>query len=292
MGARDMDGSVNTHLEVMAGAPLETCHFPDFVQSPSEDAQLKPWTTRVWWLFIRHAPQSAEKQEITVKNGHMVRHREQNHKTCDRSSRRVHHKTSLEKCSERQHVFNRTCISEERENTYKVIQYNADRRGNVSNLWEKIHNSKGPVNDLNEKNLCDESSLHLDEWPWTVLSLKIMGVRQINVLRVNGSHPKDVDKYKADVDKYKADVDKYKADVDKYKADVDKYKADVDKYKADVDKYKADVDKYKADVDKYKTDLPMIERMGSTQCRFNKQKTCPPSVEEKNVILSSVGFWK
>ncbi|KAK6976150.1 hypothetical protein BgiMline_022560, partial [Biomphalaria glabrata] len=107
-------------------APLETCHFPDFVQSLSEDGQLKPWSTRVWWLFIRHVPQSAEKQDIIIKNGHLTRFREVKDKSCERTSQRIHHKARVEKCSERLHVFNRTCISEERENTFKVIQYNAD----------------------------------------------------------------------------------------------------------------------------------------------------------------------
>ncbi|KAK6976149.1 hypothetical protein BgiMline_022559, partial [Biomphalaria glabrata] len=35
------------------------------------------------------------------------------------------------------------------------------RSDNVVQVFE------GPLNDLNEKNLCDESGLHLDEWPWT-----------------------------------------------------------------------------------------------------------------------------
>ncbi|XP_059165005.1 uncharacterized protein LOC131947740 [Physella acuta] len=127
----------------------------------------------MWWLHIRHVPKLAEKQDIFVQGNHMWRYRELNFQTCERSPRRVSHKSSFGQCSDRQHVYNRTCISEEKNNAYRVIQYNSDgthrftcmkfinRSENVVQVYE------GPLSDLNDKDLCDEVGFHLQEWPWT-----------------------------------------------------------------------------------------------------------------------------
>ncbi|CAG5120558.1 unnamed protein product, partial [Candidula unifasciata] len=104
----------------------ETCRFPEFLQSYPTEGPIKPWTSRMWWLYLRHAPKWAEKQDIYVKNGQIWRYRENNLQECENSHKKVYHKTNFGGCSERQLVYNRTCIHEAGFNTFRIIEYNAD----------------------------------------------------------------------------------------------------------------------------------------------------------------------
>ncbi|GFN91487.1 hypothetical protein PoB_001799300 [Plakobranchus ocellatus] len=151
----------------------ETCHFPMFLQSSQRDGVLKPWSANVWWLYLRHAPKWEEKQEIVVKNGHIWRTREHNRRTCERSVRRAFRKTSFSRCTDRQMVHNRTCISEEGRHTYRVIHYGPDSTHRFTCMkFEKRSNNvvqvyEGPLSNTNDPDLCDPKGLRLEEWPWT-----------------------------------------------------------------------------------------------------------------------------
>ncbi|XP_025086261.1 uncharacterized protein LOC112559332 isoform X2 [Pomacea canaliculata] len=150
-----------------------TCEFPDYLQSPDKDGELLPWNTWMWWLYLRHTPKWSEKQEVYVKGSHMWRHRDRhNLKSCDRSPRRVYSATTFGDCTERELVYNRTCITEHTSGKFRVIQYNADRThrftcmkfvrrsDNVVQVYE------GPLSESNDEDLCDDDKMSLDEWPW------------------------------------------------------------------------------------------------------------------------------
>ncbi|XP_041357726.1 uncharacterized protein LOC121374688 [Gigantopelta aegis] len=103
-----------------------SCIFPEFLQSPSEDGSLKPWSTRMWWLNLRHVPKWVEKQDVFIEGAWVWRHRDNNLKSCDRVARKVYYKSSFGHCSERRLVYNRTCLASEGYNKFRVVQYDTD----------------------------------------------------------------------------------------------------------------------------------------------------------------------
>ncbi|XP_046559965.1 uncharacterized protein LOC124268948 [Haliotis rubra] len=148
-----------------------TCVFPEFLQSPSEDGSLKPWSTRMWWLNLRHLPRWVEKQDVFIDGPWLWRHRDIL-KNCDRVTRRAYRKTSFGQCSQRQLVYNRTCLAAKGFNKFQVVQYGPDRTPKFA-CMKFLRRSENVVQVLesapretNDAGLCDESNLKLDEWPW------------------------------------------------------------------------------------------------------------------------------
>ncbi|XP_036360362.1 uncharacterized protein LOC115213946 isoform X3 [Octopus sinensis] len=156
------------------------CQFPDYLQSPSYDAKLKPWGTRMWWLNGRgQPPKWVERQEVYVSGGVIWRYKEFPTKRCEGL---IKHR--LWECPDsREMLYNRTCLMKERSDTYRVIEHypvrshspNAipkftcmkflQRTKNVVQVFER------PPTDTNAPDLCDEKYLRLDDWPW-VASIK------------------------------------------------------------------------------------------------------------------------
>ncbi|KAL8582274.1 hypothetical protein ACOMHN_037031 [Nucella lapillus] len=107
-----------------------TCEFPAFLQSPQKNGVLHPWNTRRWWLHLRHQPKWAEKQHIFVQGSYMWRRRDLSLKSCHKAQRRRSFALSTpdpSRCTERQLVYNRTCVSGEVNGKFRVLQYNSDR---------------------------------------------------------------------------------------------------------------------------------------------------------------------
>ncbi|KAL3881071.1 hypothetical protein ACJMK2_033266 [Sinanodonta woodiana] len=83
----------------------------------------------MWWLSLRNSPKLKEKQEIFVQRSQLWCQRQVNRIPCDESTRRINNRatSSIEKCSEKFLLYNRTCLIEEPLNKYRVIQYGASR---------------------------------------------------------------------------------------------------------------------------------------------------------------------
>ncbi|KAK7473853.1 hypothetical protein BaRGS_00034904, partial [Batillaria attramentaria] len=153
-----------------------TCKFPDFLQSVEKEGELKPWSTRLWWLHLRHVPKWAEKQEVYVRGSYLWRYRYKNPKKCDRNPRRVYSITSMGQhspCpSDRELSYNMTCIEVQGYSKYRVIQYNADRTHRFTCLKfirrseNVVQVFEGPKSESNDDDLCDDDNLTLEEWPW------------------------------------------------------------------------------------------------------------------------------
>ncbi|CAI9725185.1 Hypothetical predicted protein [Octopus vulgaris] len=96
------------------------CQFPDYLQSPSYDAKLKPWGTRMWWLNGRgQPPKWVERQEVYVSGGVIWRYKEFPTKRCEGL---IKHR--LWECPDsREMLYNRTCLMKERSDTYRVIEH-------------------------------------------------------------------------------------------------------------------------------------------------------------------------
>lgn len=150
------------------------CQFPEYLQSPSYDAKLRPWGTRMWWLSGRgQPPKWVEKQEVYVSGGVIWRYKEFPTKKCDGFS-----KYRRWDCPDsREMLYNRTCLIKERADTFRVIEHYPvripkftcmkflRRTKNVVQVFERT------PTDTNTPDLCDEKHLNLDDWPW-VASVK------------------------------------------------------------------------------------------------------------------------
>lgn len=108
------------------------CIFPEYVQSPmDENGEPSPWHTKVWWLNLRHEPKLREMQEVYVHRSQMWSQRQNNRWSCEHQrTKRLSYRAISEMfggCSEKYLLYNRTCLGEERFNTFKVIQYGPSR---------------------------------------------------------------------------------------------------------------------------------------------------------------------
>ncbi|ESO88458.1 hypothetical protein LOTGIDRAFT_165586 [Lottia gigantea] len=169
-----MDWKIFITYVIIAIKGIESsCRFPAFLQTPSHLGETKPWNTETWWINLKHDVRWLQKQDIFIDGNNLWRHREHSMKRCDRVEKRsVYTKTSFGRCSERELVYNRTCLTNEGYNTYKIIQYNLDRTHKFTcmrfirrsdNLVQVL---EGPLSDTNDPDLCDEDGLVLEEWPW------------------------------------------------------------------------------------------------------------------------------
>ncbi|XP_060578249.1 uncharacterized protein LOC132735325 isoform X2 [Ruditapes philippinarum] len=152
------------------------CTFPEYIQSPiDESGSPMPWTTQVSLLNLRHEPKVRQMQEVFVHGSLIWSQSTKNRWPCDRKSRHVHYRATSGiqgSCSEKTNLHNRTCLTEERFDHFKVIEYGSEggpyflcvkfiqRSTNVVQIME------GKKSKFNDKNLCDERQLQLKEWPW------------------------------------------------------------------------------------------------------------------------------
>lgn len=89
-----------------------------------------PWHTKMRWLSLRNEPKLREMQEVYVLRSNIWSQRQNNRGPCDRKSRRVRNRATpgmFGSCSEKYLLYNRTCLTEERFNHFKVIQYGPGR---------------------------------------------------------------------------------------------------------------------------------------------------------------------
>ncbi|KAK6168340.1 hypothetical protein SNE40_020896 [Patella caerulea] len=149
-----------------------SCRFPSFLQPPIVTGETKPWNTETWWINLKHDVKWLQKQDIFIEGNSLWRHRERNMKRCDRLGRSVYSKSSFGRCSERELVYNRTCLTSEGYNTFRIIQYNLDRTHKFTCMRfirrsdNTVQVEEGPLSDTNDPDLCDEEGLVLEEWPW------------------------------------------------------------------------------------------------------------------------------
>ncbi|KAL5011930.1 hypothetical protein ScPMuIL_010481 [Solemya velum] len=134
---------------------------------------MKPWYTRMRWLQLRTSPKWVVREDVYVNGSTISQQREDNMRLCDRERRRAPLKASaFGICSERQPIYNRTCLSIEDRNTYRVVQYQPD--GGKKYLCLKffkrsntvIQIMEGPLFNEETANLCDASQMQLNEWLW------------------------------------------------------------------------------------------------------------------------------
>ena len=107
------------------------CIFPEYLQSPIDEyGEPMAWQTKMWWLNLRNDPKLREKQDVYVQRSQIWSQKQNNRRSCDRPSRRVHHRataSSFGNCSERYLLYNRTCLQEESFGRFRVIQYGPGR---------------------------------------------------------------------------------------------------------------------------------------------------------------------
>ena len=109
------------------------CIFPEYLQSPiDEHGEPMAWQTKMWWLNLRNDPKLREKQDVYVQRSQIWSQKQNNRRSCERPSRRVHHRAtsstaSFGNCSERYLLYNRTCLQEESFGRFRVIQYGPGR---------------------------------------------------------------------------------------------------------------------------------------------------------------------
>lgn len=120
---------ITTYLSIPAiGAE---CLFPEYIQSPLDEfGEPMPWHTKMRWLSLRNEPKLREMQEVYVLRSNIWSQRQNNRGPCDRKSRRVRNRATpgmFGSCSEKYLLYNRTCLTEERFNHFKVIQYGPGR---------------------------------------------------------------------------------------------------------------------------------------------------------------------
>lgn len=111
-------------------AATTECLFPEYVQSPPDESGFPmPWRTKVWLLNLRNEPKVREMQDVYVQRSNIWSQRTKNRWPCDRKTRHVKNRATSGisgSCSEKKLLYNRTCLTEERFNHFKVIEYGAE----------------------------------------------------------------------------------------------------------------------------------------------------------------------
>lgn len=100
-----------------------TCIFPKFLQSGIKDGELQPWKTRTWWINLRNEPRWKERVEVYVQSSNMWYQKEVENIQCEKKSRRVtNDKPSYGKCITRSLLYNTTCLIQDGNDKFRVLQ--------------------------------------------------------------------------------------------------------------------------------------------------------------------------
>ncbi|KAK3100068.1 hypothetical protein FSP39_014237 [Pinctada imbricata] len=148
------------------------CIFPKYTQSPREDGVLLPWKTKTVWLNIRNDGKWREQSKIFVDGSNMWRYLEELQLPCESKMRRVTESDNVStKCFSKTSYFNRTCLQNDDRNTFRVVELTPTGTRYMCMMFLKrsdnvIQVMQGPIWNRNVAELCDESKMFLEEWPW------------------------------------------------------------------------------------------------------------------------------